>query len=103
MVFPIFAEVRGYFLPQPVTPYYSLRAGYGVVFKNEEVGLIDGVGGYMINPAVGWRLSAKKGMNMTLDLGLKFQKAAFETFQQSELALTELTYKRLHVRLGFLF
>lgn len=103
MVFPIFAEVRGYFLQQPVTPYYSIRAGYGVVFKNEDVGLINGVGGYMINPAVGWRLSAKKGMNMTLDLGLKFQKAAFETFRQSERALTELTYKRLHVRLGFLF
>ena len=103
MVFPIFAEVRGYLLPQAVTPYYSIRAGYGLVFRNEEVGLIDGEGGYMFNPAVGWRLSGRKGMNMTLDFGLKFQKATFETFQRSDRAVTELTYKRLHVRLGFLF
>ncbi len=103
MVFPLFAELRGYILQRSVTPYYTLRAGYGFVFKNEDVGIEGGEGGYMINPAIGWRLSGKKGMNLTLDLGLKFQRATFDTWIWSERALTELTYKRLHVRLGFLF
>ena len=103
MVFPVFGEVRGYFLDQAVSPYYSVRAGYGLVFENEEVDIISGKGGFMFNPSLGWRLGGRKGMNMTLDIGLKFQKAAFETLEWSERALTQLEYRRLHVRLGFLF
>ncbi len=103
MVFPIFAEARGYFLDQPVTPYYSMRVGYGHVFRNEDVGVIDGKGGFFWSPAIGWRLSGRRGMNTTLAIGLKFQKATFETLEWSERALTELTYRRLQVRFGLLF
>ena len=103
MVFPLYLEGRGYLLDQAVTPYYTIRAGYGFVFDNEEVGLIGGSGGLMFNPAIGWRLSGRKGMNMTLDLGLQFQRATFDWWQNSERAMMEVTYKRLNIRLGFLF
>ncbi len=103
VIMPIFAEVRGYFLPQKVTPYYTVRGGYGIAFKNRDVGIWNAQGGWMFNPAVGYRLGGSKGMNMTLDLGLKFQKAFFERREGSTTSDIELIYRRMNVRIGFLF
>ena len=100
---PVFIEARGYLLRQPVTPYYVFRTGYGFGVANERVGIRSAGGGWMINPAIGWRLSARKGMDLTIDLGLKFQPATFEWRQGAERSNAELYYKRLNITIGFLF
>jgi len=103
MVFPIFGELRGYFTRRPVSPYYNIRVGHGLAFGDESLGLLDAQGGLMINPAIGWRLSGKKGMNIVIDLGVKFQRASFERLVWGEKAVSELVYRRLNLRLGLLF
>ena len=103
MTFPIFFEMRGYLVKQPSSPFYVVRSGYGFAFKNEDLGIVDATGGWMLNPAVGWRFGDGGGLKMTFDLGLKFQKASFSYRNGRERSTAELIYKRLSMRLGFLF
>lgn len=103
MIFPLFMEMRGYLLAQPSSPYYVVRTGYGFAFKNEDLGISAASGGWMLNPAVGWRMGDGRGLKMTMDLGLKFQKATFDYRSGGERSTAELLYKRLNLRLGFLF
>ncbi len=103
MVVPIFGEVRGYLLEQNVSPYVTLRGGYGIGLSNRDQGIEDARGGWMINPAWGLRLGGRKGMNVVLDIGLKYQKASFVYGRLSERSDVDITYKRLNMRIGFLF
>ncbi len=102
LIAPIFAEVRGYFLERNITPYYCIRGGYGIGIKQEKVGITGVQGGWMMNPAIGWRLSGRGGANLTLDIGVKFQKAAFTYRSNSERSEVDLLYRRLNVRLALL-
>jgi hypothetical protein len=102
-IFPVFGEVRGYFLRQPSTPYYVLRGGYGFAWKNEDAGVIGARGGWMFNPSVGWRLGGGPALKMTLDVGLQFQHATFDYAIGRDRANTVIDYMRLNVRMGFLF
>ncbi len=102
-VFPVFLEWRGYASPQPATTYFTVRAGYGIAYKNEDAGIHSAEGGWMINPVVGWRFSGRKGMNLTLDVGIKMQKAAFEYRIWSDRSDVDLLYRRLNARVGLLF
>ncbi len=103
MVVPIFGEVRGYFLKDWSTPYFTIRGGYGIAIKNEDADIFDAGGGWMFNPSFGWRLSGKKGMNLFMDFGVQFQEASYEFRSGSERSNVEIFYKRLNVRMGFLF
>ncbi|MCB0665902.1 MAG: hypothetical protein KDC80_08785 [Saprospiraceae bacterium] len=102
MVFPVFTELRGYFLEENSTPYYILRTGYGFASANEQ-DVHEAKGGWMINPAVGWRLGGGKGLKMTFDVGVQFQHAEFNYSRGAESSITDIVYKRLNMRLGFLF
>lgn len=103
VILPIFAEVRGYFLESKITPFYALRAGYGIALKNERSGIVGAQGGWMLNPVIGWRLGGRAGGNVTLDFGVKLQKANFDFERRNEESQVRLFYKRLNVRLGILF
>lgn len=102
-IFPIFLEWRGYTSPQPATTYFTVRAGYGIAYRNEDAGIRSAEGGWMVNPVVGWRFSGRKGMNLTLDVGIKMQKAAFEYRVWSDRSDVDLLYRRLNARVGLLF
>lgn len=102
MVFPVFGEARGYFIAQPSTPYYVVRTGYGFATAND-LGIHTATGGWMFNPAVGWRLGGGKGLKMTIDVGLHFQNAEFDYSRGEETSIAKVKYKRLNMRLGFLF
>lgn len=103
VILPVFAEVRGYFLERKITPYYALRAGYGIALRNERSGIVGAEGGWMLNPVIGWRLGGRTSGNMTIDFGVKFQKANFDFERRNEQSQVSLFYKRLNVRLGILF
>ncbi|MDH3651477.1 MAG: hypothetical protein OEQ53_17475, partial [Saprospiraceae bacterium] len=102
-IFPLFVEWRGYISDQPATVFFTVRSGYGFAYKNVEAGIHRAQGGWMLNPSIGWRLRGGQGMKVTLDLGLKFQKAAFEYRVWSDRADVDLLYRRLNARVGFLF
>ncbi|NND06502.1 MAG: hypothetical protein HKN87_08980 [Saprospiraceae bacterium] len=103
VVLPLFVEARGYFLENKVTPYYAIRAGYGIALKNEAFGIVGARGGWMLNPVLGWRLGGRSGANVTIDVGMKFQKAELDFARRNEESHVQLLYKRLNARIGILF
>ena len=103
-LYPVFAEVRSYLLARKISPYLLVQGGYGLAFKNTELGLNNAKGGLYLHPAIGYRLGGSAGVNVTLDLGVKFQDASFErTYPWGETEERLLTYRRLTVRTGLVF
>lgn len=104
---PLFAEARGYLLKKKRTPYWVVAAGYGFPLQtnmeNQEIRRFEG--GYMIHPAVGYRLGADKHLNMTLDLGYKFQKALTERefLFSGDILTRDVVYRRLCLRMSVIF
>lgn len=103
-VLPLFVEASGYTTPTHTSLSYSLAAGYGLAFTNEEYGIIDAKGGLMVHPSIGMRFGKKK-LKYTLDLGYRFQKANF-TFRDQWNGRSRfeqrLLYKRVTLRFGVL-
>ena len=106
-VYPLFLELRGYLAAQNVAPYYTLAGGYSFTIKNEEAGIVDAKGGYLLHPAVGLRFGGSAKTNFTLDVGIQLQKATFtrggNTWRGAETQEYQMLYKRLAIRLGMLF
>jgi len=102
-VMPIFAEVRRFIYDRASTPFILMRAGYGVALQNPDASIREASGGWMINPMAGWRLSGRKGMNLSLGLGVKFQKAQFIYETSASRSEIDLFYKRMQVQVGFMF
>lgn len=102
-VIPVFAEARRFLSDQASAPFVLLRAGYGVALKNPDATIRGASGGWMFNPMAGWRLSGRRGMNLSLGLGMKFQKADFLYESSSSRSEIDLLYKRLQLQVGFMF
>lgn len=104
IVYPLFAEARGYLSSRWAAPFYALRAGYGLVFRDRDLDLRKGRGGMFLNPALGVRWGASAGINVTTEMGLQFQRAQFtygeiETVQDNR----DLHFRRMTLRIGVLF
>ena len=106
-VYPLFAEVRGYLVPENIAPYYSISGGYSFTIKNEEAGIIDANGGWMIHPAFGIRWGGSSKVNFTVDAGVQLQKATFvrgiNPWGGPDIQENRMTYHRLAIRFGMLF
>lgn len=105
VIYPVFAEFRGYLNKKIKAPYYTLGAGYGFMATNEREFITEARGGWMLHPAIGMRFSAKKRTNLTADIGYKFQKAYFRRdFNFSgDIEIRDILYQRLIIRVGLLF
>lgn len=97
-----FAEFSGYLIPHNQSISYSLAAGYGFAFKNEDSNLISAKGGWMFYPAVGLRLG-KKRMKWTFDIGYKFQEANWIYQNWNGTSDQDILYRRLTLRSGVMF
>ncbi|MCB0570326.1 MAG: hypothetical protein KDC66_11205, partial [Phaeodactylibacter sp.] len=104
-IYPLFVEARGYFLPKPVTPYYTFDAGYGFAFPNREEQITGAEGGLLFRGALGLRLGADSDTNVAIGVGYQYQKARLERqdFQGAELEIRELAYNRIVMRVGLIF
>ncbi len=103
VVYPLFAEARGYLTGQKVAPYYSLRLGYGMAFEGDNNNIIRARGGLLVHPAIGMRWGAGPGVNFVSDMGFQYQESSF-TFANFNGELThDLGYKRLVFRVGIVF
>lgn len=106
-VFPVYAEARGYFLPQRVSPYYALALGYGFAFRNENQDIQQARGGYLVHPAVGLRFGGAQS-HFIMDAGVRIQRATWERsifgwWGPESIQTQKMTYARVVMRFGILF
>lgn len=102
VVYPVFLEGRGYLRAQNLAPYYAVATGYSFAFAHEDKNITEAKGGWMLHPAIGFRLGGSLKSNFTIDFGVKFQQATF-TREIWDTDRREMTYKRFTSRLGILF
>jgi hypothetical protein len=87
-----------------VSPNYSLDAGYGTTFLHDNPDQSKASGGWMVNPALGLRVNTGNETAFTFHLGYKLQHARTQTtLWNGSLINNEYSFKRLSVRMGFLF
>jgi len=109
-IIPVYAEVRGFFAPKKVSPYYALKLGYGFALKEvnnfeSQVEQTKAVGGIHISPELGIRFG---GGDVSYYAGVeyKIQDATYtyESFFQSGATFTDvISYRRVEFRTGILF
>ncbi len=105
IIYPIFAEARGYLSASRFAPFYAMRLGYGVAFKENDNLVAGAQGGLFVNPALGLRWGGSAGVNFVTELGFQYQRARFERFigGWGEMEIEKKGYKRLNIRLGIVF
>jgi hypothetical protein len=99
---PVFAEMRGFLFEKKVSPYYALRAGYGIAKENRDLGA-DAKGGWMASAEAGYRFGGRSGVNFFTGIGFRFQKTlirdeGFDWFTQED-----ILYRRTELRFGIIF
>ncbi len=106
IIFPLFAECRGR-LPskrEDGSLYASMAGGYGFAFRQSNSTYTDAKGGYFLYPALGYSFAVSERMEVSLDLGVKFQKAEFfRTFPGVGSDRIDLVFRRISFRLGLSF
>lgn len=102
-VIPIYGMARGYLKATNVSPYYQLAAGFGIPIKEENSFFTDLNGGYYISPEIGIRIGGSAETNMTVGIGLQWQKATFiQDFDELRIE-DEYTFRRFNFKIGVLF
>jgi hypothetical protein len=96
----VFGDVRGYFLPKKVSPFYAFQMGYG--FLNDQR-IRDAKGGLLVYPALGVRFSGKAGANFSMDIGYKYQKSEVEYGWWDSYQIWNYRYHRYVFRVGLTF
>ncbi len=105
-IVPLYAEARGFFLPEKISPYYALKIGYGFALKDELGGTVEAKGGFHFSPELGVRFGGRS-VNYYLGLEYKLQNASFTTNWSPWGGQGEFTdvvsYRRIELRTGLLF
>ncbi len=104
-IVPVYAEARGFLIPQKISPYYALKIGYGIALKDGSRGTTRAVGGFHFSPEFGVRFG---GGDVSYYLGVeyKIQNATFTTdgFDFGGVKFTDkISYRRVELRTGLLF
>ncbi|HJW29254.1 MAG TPA: hypothetical protein VJ508_08365, partial [Saprospiraceae bacterium] len=102
-VIPVFAEARGFFMPEKISPYYALKLGYGIAVKKQNSLDVNARGGFYFSPELGVRFGGRL-VNYYLGMEYKLQRATFVSdFGWETTATDRITYKRFELRTGLLF
>ena len=104
-VLTLFGHYRAYLSKKIVAPYAAVSAGYGFALLNEDQGVKEADGGWMIHPEVGLRLGATDKANFTVGLGYRLQDAYYvqERPFNGNIEYRNITYQRFLFTLGLLF
>jgi hypothetical protein len=104
LIAPVALGLRGSLLATRVSPTYTLDAGYGTTFLHDNPDQSKASGGWMVNPALGLRVNTGNETAFTFNLGYKLQHASTQTtLWNGSMINNEYSFKRLSVRMGFLF
>ena len=102
--YPLFGEVRGYFLPRHITPFYALAAGWGFADQKGDRNNFDRItekwrGGWMAQGQIGYRM----GNHFTIHLGLRLQRKTRTWDSNRNLkGVDRILHKRFDIGLGIL-
>ena len=104
-IIPVYGTFRGYIKKSKVSPYYQVAAGFGIPIENEDSAFTSSKGNYYLAPELGIRIGASAETNLTLGLGLQWQKASYtlgfgDTVSQN---VDEYTFRRFNFKIGMLF
>lgn len=104
-IFSLFAHYRGYLTQKNIAPFIALSGGYGFALRNEDQGVTEAEGGWMLHPEIGLRLGAAPRANFTFSLGYRMQEAYYvQEFQFSgNIEYRDLVYRRMLFSLGLVF
>lgn len=104
-IIPVYGAARGYLKKSNFSPFYQLAAGMGIPIKNENSGFSDSKAGYYLAPELGFRFGASNEANMTLGIGLTWQKATYITTFGDTVTKNEdnYTFRRFNLKIGVLF
>ncbi|MCC9136805.1 autotransporter outer membrane beta-barrel domain-containing protein [Pontibacter silvestris] len=100
---PVALGIRGEMFKTRVSPTYSLDTGYGFTFISEEESLLETKGGWMFNPSLGLRASTGNSSAFTFQVGYKSQRVTTESVSWDVRREQKIHYKRLSLRIGFIF
>jgi hypothetical protein len=105
VVYPLFAEVRGYLTETREAPFYVVRTGYGLTFKETNNGVSAAEGGLYLNPSLGMRWGASAGINIISEIGFQYQRAEYTRSFGGDggREIQTKKFKRLSLRLGMVF
>ncbi len=106
-IIPIYAEARGYFLAQKITPYYAVKIGYGIAVRKPDSGIIDATGGFHFSPELGVRFGAGD-VSFYTGLEYKLQNATYVNNRwpwdsMSGTVTDKVSFRRLELRTGLTF
>lgn len=104
-IVPLYAEARGYFLSQKITPYYAVKMGYGFALESPENGTLDAKGGFRFSPEMGIRFGGRS-VNYYMGLEYILQNATFTNtdWWGSQGEFTDvISYRRMELRMGLVF
>jgi len=102
---PVFAEARGYFMPEKISPYYALKIGYGFALKHDYSDEIEAKGGLYFAPEIGVRFGGR-AVNYYLGMEYKIQNATYVNnfgWGGEGTFTDKITYRRLEMRTGLVF
>ena len=103
-VVPVFAEVRGFFLPMRMSPYFMVKAGYGIALKNDETNITKATGGKMLGIGLGYRFGASETFNFFAGAGFHFQDVSYDwQWSWGERVTDNIHYRRTELKLGVMF
>ena len=104
-IVPLYAEARGYFLSQKISPYYAFKMGYGFALTSPENGTLDAKGGFRLSPEMGIRFGGRS-VNYYMGLEYILQNATFTNTDcwGSQGEFTDvISYRRMELRMGLVF
>ena len=102
-IMPFALGVRGEILNSRISPIYSIDAGYGSAFLSHESENEKKKGGWMFNPALGFRVRSGNSSAYTFAAGYKTQQAETVSSWGSTVTEQKINFKRLSLQLGFMF
>ncbi|MFD3002335.1 hypothetical protein ACFS7Z_18330 [Pontibacter toksunensis] len=104
LITPIALGLRGELFDSRVSPTYGLDLGYSATFLSDEDEQQNHDGGWMFSPSAGISVQTGNSTAFTFGVGYKAQKARTETtWWGGGRAEQKINYKRLSLRMGFMF
>lgn len=104
LVTPLALGVRGEVLDARVSPIYSIDTGYGSTFMSDESENQEFSGGWLFNPAIGMRVrTGDHNSAFSFSVGYKKQRITSSSRWGSTSTEQKINYKRLSLRMGFMF
>lgn len=103
LVTPIALGIRGEILDRKVSPVYGLDVGYGSTSLSDESSQQRHDGGWMFSPSAGIRVNSGNSTAFTFGAGYKTQRVRSDINQWGTRTEQKINYKRLSLRMGFMF